>query len=148
MCVCPQYMEQNEEDFVKYLKTFVTAVWGLLLKVSQRPGQVGQSVAASSDRFLHIIARAGTLPFLIAGLCSSLQSAEAGDCTRCSVSLIHTVCVDPCSQLCACDSVPHRTTSPWQLSASSPPSQRATITRCSLSQARCSKSVRALWCLT
>jgi hypothetical protein len=34
-------MEMNEDDFVKYLKTFVGDVWGLLLRVSQKPGQVG-----------------------------------------------------------------------------------------------------------
>ncbi len=37
---CAQYMEQSEEDFAKYLKTFVTAVWGLLLKLSPAAGQV------------------------------------------------------------------------------------------------------------
>ena len=34
------FMEMNEEEFAKFLQTFVTDVWGLLLKVSLKPGQV------------------------------------------------------------------------------------------------------------
>lgn len=33
-------MEMNEEEFAKYLQTFVTDVWGLLMKVSLAQGQV------------------------------------------------------------------------------------------------------------
>lgn len=33
-------MEMNEEEFAKYLQTFVTDVWSLLMKVSLKPGQV------------------------------------------------------------------------------------------------------------
>lgn len=34
------FMEMNEEEFAKFLQTFVTDVWGLLMKVSMNPGQV------------------------------------------------------------------------------------------------------------
>ena len=34
------FMEMNEEEFAKFLNTFVADVWTLLLKVSTRPGQV------------------------------------------------------------------------------------------------------------
>lgn len=34
------FMEMNEEEFAKFLQTFVTDVWGLLMKVSLKPGQV------------------------------------------------------------------------------------------------------------
>jgi len=34
------FMETSEEEFAKYLQTFVADVWGLLMKVSLKPGQV------------------------------------------------------------------------------------------------------------
>lgn len=34
------FMETSEEEFAKFLQTFVVDVWGLLMKVSLRPGQV------------------------------------------------------------------------------------------------------------
>ena len=33
-------MEKNEEEFAKFLQTFVQDVWTQLMAVSQRPGQV------------------------------------------------------------------------------------------------------------
>ncbi len=33
-------MEKNEEEFAKFLQTFVQDVWTQLMVVSQRPGQV------------------------------------------------------------------------------------------------------------
>ena len=33
-------METSEEEFAKFLQTFVADVWGLLMKVSLKPGQV------------------------------------------------------------------------------------------------------------
>jgi hypothetical protein len=40
-------MEMNEEEFAKYLQTFVTDVWSLLMKVSLKPGQVSTSLFLS-----------------------------------------------------------------------------------------------------
>lgn len=37
-----QFMEMNEEEFAKFLQTFVTDVWGLLLKVTLASGQVSE----------------------------------------------------------------------------------------------------------
>ena len=34
------FMETSEEEFAKFLQTFVADVWGLLMKVSLKPGQV------------------------------------------------------------------------------------------------------------
>lgn len=34
------YEERNEEEFAKFLQTFVQDVWNLLFKISQNPGQV------------------------------------------------------------------------------------------------------------
>lgn len=34
------FMEKNEEEFAKFLQTFVQDVWTQLMAVSQRPGQV------------------------------------------------------------------------------------------------------------
>jgi hypothetical protein len=39
------FLGQNEEEFSKFLQTFVEAVWTQLLKVSQAPGQVGRGRA-------------------------------------------------------------------------------------------------------
>lgn len=45
------FMEMNEEEFAKFLQTFVTDVWGLLMKVSMNPGQVCWAVG---DRRLFV----------------------------------------------------------------------------------------------
>ena len=49
------FMEKEEEDFAKYLQTFVTDVWHLLVKVSQKTGQ--DNLAMSAIRFLTTVAR-------------------------------------------------------------------------------------------
>lgn len=41
---------RDEEDFAKFLQTFITDVWGLLVKVSPRPGQ--DNLAMHAIRFL------------------------------------------------------------------------------------------------
>ncbi len=48
-------MEINEEEFAKYLQTFVTDVWGLLVKVTSRPGQDNLTMAAI--KFLTTVCR-------------------------------------------------------------------------------------------
>jgi hypothetical protein len=49
------FMEMNEEEFAKFLQTFVTDVWHLLTSVSGRAGQDGLAMAAT--RFLTTVAR-------------------------------------------------------------------------------------------
>jgi hypothetical protein len=49
------FMEMNEEEFSKFLQTFVTDVWHLLTSVSGRSGQDGLAMAAT--RFLTTVAR-------------------------------------------------------------------------------------------
>ena len=42
------FMETSEEEFAKFLQTFVADVWGLLMKVSLKPGQVGRGEGKSA----------------------------------------------------------------------------------------------------
>lgn len=37
------FMEINEDEFQRYLQTFVADVWSLLLKITSAPGQVRRS---------------------------------------------------------------------------------------------------------
>lgn len=49
------FMEVNEEEFEKYLQTFVTDVWHLLMQVTQRPGQ--DNLTMNAIRFLTTVAK-------------------------------------------------------------------------------------------
>ncbi|WIA07912.1 hypothetical protein OEZ85_007391 [Tetradesmus obliquus] len=49
------FMETSEEEFAKFLQTFVTDVWHLLMQVSNRPGQ--DNLAMAAIRFLTTVAR-------------------------------------------------------------------------------------------
>ncbi|KAG1661631.1 hypothetical protein FOA52_002861 [Chlamydomonas sp. UWO 241] len=49
------FMEANEEEFAKFLQTFVTDVWGLLMKVSLKPGQ--DNLVMAAIRFLTTVCR-------------------------------------------------------------------------------------------
>lgn len=49
------FMEKEEEDFSKYLQTFVTDVWSLLLTVTLKPGQ--DNLAMSAIRFLTTVSK-------------------------------------------------------------------------------------------
>lgn len=49
------FMEMNEEEFAKFLQTFVTDVWHLLTSVSGRSGQ--DNLAMAATRFLTTVAR-------------------------------------------------------------------------------------------
>mmetsp|Transcript_33790 Transcript_33790/g.100617 ORF Transcript_33790/g.100617 Transcript_33790/m.100617 type:complete len:935 (-) Transcript_33790:308-3112(-) len=49
------FMEMNEEEFAKFLQTFVTDVWGLLMKVSLKPGQ--DNLVMSAIKFLTTVCR-------------------------------------------------------------------------------------------
>uniref|UniRef100_A0A7S3VJD6 Importin N-terminal domain-containing protein n=1 Tax=Dunaliella tertiolecta TaxID=3047 RepID=A0A7S3VJD6_DUNTE len=49
------FMEMNEEEFAKYLQTFVTDVWSLLMKVTLKPGQ--DNLAMSAIRFLTTVSK-------------------------------------------------------------------------------------------
>ena len=43
--------QMNEEEFAKFLGTFVQAVWQQLVQVSQRPGQARASSMADAGKF-------------------------------------------------------------------------------------------------
>ncbi|GAB4819020.1 hypothetical protein N2152v2_006066 [Parachlorella kessleri] len=49
------FMEKNEEEFAKFLQTFVQDVWTQLMKVSQRPGQ--DNLALHAINFLTAVSR-------------------------------------------------------------------------------------------
>lgn len=49
------FMEMNEEEFAKFLQTFVTDVWGLLMKVTLKPGQ--DNLVMNAIRFLTTVSR-------------------------------------------------------------------------------------------
>ncbi|GAX80072.1 hypothetical protein CEUSTIGMA_g7510.t1 [Chlamydomonas eustigma] len=49
------FMEINEEEFAKFLQTFVADVWGLLMAVSQKPSQ--DNLVMNAIRFLTTVSR-------------------------------------------------------------------------------------------
>jgi len=49
------FMEMNEEEFAKYLQTFVTDIWSLLMKVTLKPGQ--DNLVMNAIRFLTTVSK-------------------------------------------------------------------------------------------
>jgi exportin-2 (importin alpha re-exporter) len=54
------FMEMNEEEFAKYLQTFVTDVWHLLMQVIREAGRGGQQGSSNCSAQASQLAAAST----------------------------------------------------------------------------------------
>jgi hypothetical protein len=97
---CHQFLEMQEEEVQPYLPTFVTAIWGLLVRCSSNMGQDNLALAAIA--FLTTVGRSTHYSLFATGdtirqvcRCSALRGAVANLRACLRLHSAATLCLPP-----------------------------------------------------